>query len=51
MTSLLSVLDSAALFLALSPKAAPEIPARLCLRSGFDVLQPDRHGHGLRHPG
>jgi hypothetical protein len=34
-TSLLSVLDSAALFLALSPKAAPEVPARLCLRSGF----------------
>jgi hypothetical protein len=29
------VLDSAALFLALSPKAAPEVPARLCLRSGF----------------
>jgi len=25
----------AALFLALSPKAAPEVPARLCLRSGF----------------
>jgi hypothetical protein len=34
-TSLLSVLDSAALFLALSPKAAPEVPARLCLRSGW----------------
>jgi hypothetical protein len=34
-TSLLSVLDSAALFLALSPQAAPEVPARLCLRSGF----------------
>ncbi|MGH3228358.1 MAG: hypothetical protein ACRDOA_07230 [Streptosporangiaceae bacterium] len=34
-TSLLSVLDSAALFLALSPTAAPAIPARLCLRSGF----------------
>ena len=34
-TSLLSVLDSAALFLALSPKAAPEVPARLCIRSGF----------------
>jgi hypothetical protein len=34
-TSLLSVLDSAALFLAISPKAAPEVPARLCLRSGF----------------
>ena len=35
MTSLLSVLDSAALFLTLSPKAAPVVPARLCLRSGF----------------
>jgi len=34
-TSLLSVLDSAALFLTLSPKAAPEVPARLCLRSGW----------------
>jgi hypothetical protein len=34
-TSLLAVLDSAAMFLALSPKAAPVIPARLCLRSGF----------------
>jgi hypothetical protein len=34
-TALLSVLDSAALFLALSPGAAPVIPARLCLRSGF----------------
>ena len=35
MTSLLAVLDSAAMFLALSPKAAPVIPARLCLRSGL----------------
>jgi hypothetical protein len=34
-TALLSVLDSAALFLALSPKRAPVVPARLCLRSGF----------------
>jgi hypothetical protein len=34
-TSLLAVLDSAALFLALSPKVAPEVPARLCLRSGW----------------
>jgi hypothetical protein len=34
-TALLSVLDSAALFLALSPGSAPVIPARLCLRSGF----------------
>jgi hypothetical protein len=34
-TSLLAVLDSAAMFLALSPKTAPAVPARLCLRSGF----------------
>jgi hypothetical protein len=34
-TALLAVLDSAALFLALSPKSAPEVPARLCLRGGF----------------
>jgi hypothetical protein len=34
-TSLLAVLDSAALFLALSPGIAPVVPARLCLRSGF----------------
>ena len=34
-TGLLAVLDSAALFLALSPKHAPVVPARLCLRSGF----------------
>jgi hypothetical protein len=34
-TALLSVLDSAALFLVLSPKQAPEVAARLCLRSGF----------------
>jgi hypothetical protein len=34
-TSLLAVLDSAALLLALSPSIAPEVPARLCLRTGF----------------
>ena len=34
-TALLAVLDSAALFLALSPDEAPSVPARLCLRSGF----------------
>jgi hypothetical protein len=34
-TALLAVLDSAALFLALSPEAAPTVPARLCLRAGF----------------
>jgi hypothetical protein len=38
-TALLAVLDSAALFLALSPGAAPEVPARLCLRSGFSCLR------------
>src|SRR6266566_1794731 len=34
-TGLLAVLDSAALYLALSPEAAPSVPARLCLRGGF----------------
>jgi len=34
-TALLAVLDSAALFLALSPGSAPVVPARLCLRGGF----------------
>jgi hypothetical protein len=34
-TALLAVLDSAALFLVLSPGAVPEVPARLCLRAGF----------------
>jgi hypothetical protein len=34
-TALLAVLDSAAMFLALSPGEAPVVAARLCLRSGF----------------
>jgi hypothetical protein len=38
-TALLAVLDSAALFLALSPEDAPVVPARLCLRSGFDCFR------------
>jgi hypothetical protein len=37
-TALLAVLDSAALFLALSPDAAPNVPARLCLRGGFQCF-------------
>jgi hypothetical protein len=37
-TALLAVLDSAALYLALSPQAAPTVPARLCLRGGFECL-------------
>jgi hypothetical protein len=34
-TSLLAVLDSAALMLSLNPSTAPVVPARLCLRAGF----------------
>jgi hypothetical protein len=34
-TALLSVLDSAALYLVLCPSTAPAVAARLCLRSGF----------------
>jgi hypothetical protein len=34
-TGLLAVLDSAALYLALCPAAAPAVPARLCLRAGL----------------
>jgi len=37
-TSLLSVLDSAALILTLAPEEAPTVPARLCLRGGFQCL-------------
>ena len=37
-TSLLAVLDSAALILSLSPEQAPVVPARLCLRGGFACL-------------
>ncbi|HUZ55842.1 MAG TPA: hypothetical protein VMU94_25360 [Streptosporangiaceae bacterium] len=37
-TALLAVLDSAALYLALSPEKAPAVAARLCLRSGFNCL-------------
>ncbi|HEY2508940.1 MAG TPA: hypothetical protein VGI58_20685 [Streptosporangiaceae bacterium] len=38
-TSLLAVLDSAALILSLSPSKAPVVPARLCLRAGFSCFQ------------
>lgn len=37
-TALLAVLDSAAMYLALSPQAAPTVQARLCLRGGFECL-------------
>ena len=49
-TGLLAVLDSAALFLALSPKAAPVVPARLCLRSGFTCFGDVARAMGIEHP-
>jgi hypothetical protein len=49
-TALLAVLDSAALFLALSPKAAPVVPARLCLRSGFTCLTQIARAMGFELP-
>jgi hypothetical protein len=49
-TALLAVLDSAALFLALSPKAAPVVPARLCLRSGFTCLTQVARAMGFEVP-
>ncbi len=49
-TALLAVLDSAALYLALSPKAAPVVPARLCLRSGFLCFRDVARAMGIDVP-
>jgi hypothetical protein len=49
-TALLSVLDSAALYLALSPKQAPVVAARLCLRSGFICFGDVARAMGLDVP-
>jgi hypothetical protein len=49
-TALLAVLDSAALFLALSPKSAPVVPARLCLRSGFLCFRQIARAMGIHVP-
>jgi hypothetical protein len=49
-TALLAVLDSAALFLALSPKSAPVVPARLCLRGGFLCLDRIAQTMGIQVP-
>src|SRR4029450_3755463 len=49
-TALLAVLDSAALFLALSPKSAPVVPARLCLRSGFLCVNQIARAMGIKVP-
>ena len=48
--SLLSVLDSAALLLTLSPGQAPIVPARLCLRSGFNCLNRIARAMGMDVP-
>jgi hypothetical protein len=49
-TALLGVLDSAALYLAICPSAAPTIPARLCLRSGFLCFTRIAQALGVRLP-
>jgi hypothetical protein len=49
-TALVAVLDSAALFLALSPQAAPTVPARLCLRGGFLCLNQIARAMGIETP-
>jgi hypothetical protein len=48
--ALLAVLDSAALFLALSPGSAPVVPARLCLRSGLVCFHEVARALGLDVP-
>jgi hypothetical protein len=49
-TALLAILDSAAMFLAVSPKAAPAIPARLCLRGGFQCFTRVAQAMGIDLP-
>ena len=49
-TALLAMLDSAALFLALSPQSAPVVPARLFLRSGFLCFNQIANAVGIHVP-
>ena len=49
-TALLAVLDSAALYLALSPQSAPVVPARLCLRSGLLCFREVSRAMGIDIP-
>ncbi len=49
-TALLAVLDSAAMYLALSPQAAPTVAARLCLRGGFQCFNEVARAMGLAVP-
>ena len=48
--ALLSVLDSAALYLSVSPQAAPTVAARLCLRSGFECFSEIASAMNLKVP-
>jgi hypothetical protein len=48
--ALLAVLDSAALYLSLSPSSAPEVQARLCLRSGLICFGEVARAMGLDVP-
>src|SRR5215469_3631449 len=49
-TSLLCVLDSAALMLSLNPSSAPVVPARLCLRAGFTCFRDVARAMGFDIP-
>jgi hypothetical protein len=49
-TALLAVLDSAALYLSLSPQSAPVVPARLCLRSGLLCFKEVARAMGIDIP-
>ncbi len=49
-TALLSVLDSAALYLVLCPTKAPVVAARLCLRSGFICFGDVARAMGIEIP-
>jgi hypothetical protein len=49
-TSLLAVLDSAALILTLAPEVAPTVPARLCLRGGFACFGRIARAMGIETP-
>jgi hypothetical protein len=49
-TSLLAVLDSAALILTLAPEKAPAVPARLCLRGGFQCFARIAGAMGMAMP-
>jgi len=48
--AILAVLDSAALYLTLSPQSAPVVPARLCLRGGLLCFDQIARAMGLNVP-